>query len=210
MSAAVTGAVRVGTPADTAATVTVLGDAFADGPVARWLDPDEATRVPRVHGYFGGVVAHALAQGTVHVVDPGGGIAGAALWLPYPDGTPEPAAAAGPDEEVLALLAAVGPEVAGRLGILDEALARRHPTGRHHHLSYVGVRADRQSTGVGSTLLAHHHALLDATGMPAYLEANDPRNRALYLRHGYVDQGVPIVLPDGPPIWPMWRAPRPR
>jgi hypothetical protein len=41
---------------------------------------------------------------------------------------------------------------------------------------------------------------------PAYLEAHDPRNRDLYLRHGYQVRSV-IDLPDGPPLWTMWRTP---
>jgi hypothetical protein len=71
----------------------------------------------------------------------------------------------------------------------------------------LGVRPDRQGQGIGSFLLIGHHAYLHVAGIPAYLEANDPRNRNLYLRHGYVDVGPPIVLPTGLPIWPMWRAP---
>ena len=39
-------------------------------------------------------------------------------------------------------------------------------------------------------------------------EATSPRNRALYERHGYVDQGA-FTLPDGgPTLWRMWREPR--
>ncbi len=44
--------------------------------------------------------------------------------------------------------------------------------------------------------------------MPAYHEATTLRNRALYERHGYVNQGE-IALPDGgPTLWRMWRDPR--
>jgi hypothetical protein len=44
--------------------------------------------------------------------------------------------------------------------------------------------------------------------MPAYHEGTTPRNRALYERHGYVNQGE-FTLPDGgPPLWRMWREPR--
>ena len=56
-------------------------------------------------------------------------------------------------------------------------------------------------------MLAHHHAALDQEVVPAYLEAADLRNRDLYLRHGYVDHGPPIQLPDGPRMYPMWRQP---
>ena len=44
--------------------------------------------------------------------------------------------------------------------------------------------------------------------MPAYHEATTLRNRALYERHGYVNQGD-FTLPDGgPTLWRMWREPR--
>jgi hypothetical protein len=54
-------------------------------------------------------------------------------------------------------------------------------------------------------------AALDDSGRPAYLEASSPRARDLYLRHGYLPRpGTPFHLPDGgPPMWPMWREPRP-
>jgi len=38
--------------------------------------------------------------------------------------------------------------------------------------------------------------------------ANDPRNRDLCQGHGYVCQ-TELRLPDGPPIWTMWRSPMP-
>jgi hypothetical protein len=48
----------------------------------------------------------------------------------------------------------------------------------------------------------------DRDGVPAYHEATTPRNRALYERHGYVNQGA-FTLPDGgPTLWRMWRDPR--
>ena len=50
--------------------------------------------------------------------------------------------------------------------------------------------------------------LLRTSRIPAYLEANDPRNRDLYLRHGYTSRPE-IRLPGGPPLWPLWRAPQP-
>ena len=34
--------------------------------------------------------------------------------------------------------------------------------------------------------MRHHHAWLDANGMPAYLEASSPRSRDLYAKHGYL------------------------
>ncbi|MDP9345553.1 MAG: GNAT family N-acetyltransferase, partial [Actinomycetota bacterium] len=45
-------------------------------------------------------------------------------------------------------------------------------------------------------------------GLPAYLEASSPRNRALYERHGF-SVTEELKLPrNGPPLWLMWRDPR--
>jgi hypothetical protein len=38
-------------------------------------------------------------------------------------------------------------------------------------------------------------------------ESSNPRNMTLYRRHGF-DQTGEIPLPDGPSLYPMWRAPR--
>jgi hypothetical protein len=48
----------------------------------------------------------------------------------------------------------------------------------------------------------------DEQGLPAYLEASSPRNRALYERHGF-EVTEELKLPrSGPPLWLMWREPR--
>ena len=55
-----------------------------------------------------------------------------------------------------------------------------------------------------------HHNLtgdLDAEHAPAYLESSNPDNRAYYNRFGFEVTGE-IVMPDGPTLWPMWRAAR--
>ena len=43
--------------------------------------------------------------------------------------------------------------------------------------------------------------------IPAYLEASTPRNRALYLRHGFVVLDEMRLPGGGPPLWRMWREP---
>ena len=106
------------------------------------------------------------------------------------------------------LAAAVGPWT-DRFRPVREALERHHPAGvPHHHLAILAVAPGRQSRGTGTALLHAHHATLDAAGMPAYLEASDPRTRRLYLAHGYEDHGLPIHLAGGPLMYPMWRNPR--
>ena len=63
----------------------------------------------------------------------------------------------------------------------------------------------RRGAGIGTTLLRHHLASLDASGTAAYLEATSPRSRGLYERFGFRPYGAPIELPGGPPVVPMCR-----
>jgi predicted N-acetyltransferase YhbS len=93
-----------------------------------------------------------------------------------------------------------------RVHQLDAVLDENHPLDPHHYLAFLAVRPSRQNRGLGAALLNRHHARLDDAGIPAYLEANDPRNRDLYLRHGYQVRSV-LQLPGGPPLWAMWREP---
>jgi len=127
-----------------------------------------------------------------------------AIWQPVVDTAPDPA------EYDRLITAASGP-YARRFQTLQATFAGHHPQRPHHYLAYLGVTPARQCRGIGSALLAHHHAELDAARLPAYLVAVSSRSRDLYLRHGYIIHGEgPFHLPDGgPPMWPMWRNPQP-
>lgn len=48
----------------------------------------------------------------------------------------------------------------------------------------------------------------DREGLPAYLEASSARSRRLYERLGFHFLGRAVALPDGPPMYPMWREPK--
>jgi ribosomal protein S18 acetylase RimI-like enzyme len=125
-----------------------------------------------------------------------GVVAGAALWFRYPEA--ELGGGAPP----------ASPDVLDRLRALEEAVGRRLPAGEaFDYLTFLGVRPERQNQGIGTALLAEHHARLDRAGRAAYLEADDPRNRALYRRHGYADRGDPIAVDGRVLMWPMWRPP---
>jgi GNAT superfamily N-acetyltransferase len=129
-----------------------------------------------------------------------------ALWLPTGEEGPHPPASYG------ARQAAVTSRWASRFEAFDATLDRHHPTGLpHHHLAMLAVRPDNQGQGIGTALLRAHHTALDSDGMPAYLEASGLGTRRIYLRHGYLDYGTVIQLPDGGPrMYPMMRQPRSR
>lgn len=84
-----------------------------------------------------------------------------------------------------------------------------HPkTPPHAYLWFLGVRPDAQGLGVGSRMLAHGLARVDAKGLPAYLESSSPANVPLYRRHGFEVVEVLKARPDAPEMWAMWREAR--
>jgi GNAT superfamily N-acetyltransferase len=185
--------------ADIGVLSLVIAEAFFSLAVCRWLIPDGPARRAVFPGYFRLYVEHAIADGLVETTPDR---AAAALWIPG-DGPGAP-----PDGYTGQLAALTGPHLSNFLAF-DEQLDRHHPAGTyHHHLAILAVRPDRQSQGIGTTLLHAHHAVLDAQGTPAYLEASDERTRRLYLDHGYTDRGSPIAFAPGVRMYPMWREPR--
>jgi GNAT superfamily N-acetyltransferase len=189
-------------PVDTEEITDLVAAAMWDGPVARWLHPDPDVRRRQGSEYFGIFVEHAVRYGEVYATADAdtGRLSGVALWFPLTSLIPPPV-------DYDARMKEVAGSAFDRVRELDAALDAHHPLEPHHYLAILAVRPDRQNRGIGSALLDRHHARLDAAGLPAYLEANHPRNRDLYLRHGYVSRAA-IRLPDGPPVWPMWRSPQ--
>jgi GNAT superfamily N-acetyltransferase len=189
-------AIRRATPGDAAMIAELVATAFAHLAQAAWLVPDVAARPRIMTANFRIFVDHAVEYGHIDLIDEG---PAAAVWFPLTDALPEPAGY----ERRLAV--ACDPWT-DRFRVLDSLFEENHPVEPHHHLAFMAVHPGRQGNGLGSALLRHHHASLDATSTPAYLEASSTGSRALYLRHGYASR-EPFRLPNGTPFWPMWRAP---
>lgn len=188
--------VRSATASDHGRMLAALTLAFADDPAVRWLYPDHhryLTYFPRFAAAFGG---RAIQLGTAlrdedHV--------GAALWLPP-----------GEDSDINELMAlleeSVYPEDQVEVLMLLGQMSAHRPTAPHWYLPLIGVEPAQQGYGIGSALLRPVLSECDRDGLPAYLEATNPRNVALYLRHGFE---VAAVLQAGssPPISAMLRIP---
>jgi ribosomal protein S18 acetylase RimI-like enzyme len=194
--------VRGASPADVPPLTATLAAAFQDDAVMRWWIGDDEERAAVLPRFFSFAVEHQwLRHGEVHVA---GDAEGGAAWAPPGRWRPPQDALA---EIASGYFASIGQRHFDRGGVILSMVEERHPSEPHWYLPFIGVRPDRQGRGIGSTLLAHMEARLDAEGLPAYLEASSERNRALYLRHGF-EVTEEFVLPDdGPPLWRMWREP---
>jgi ribosomal protein S18 acetylase RimI-like enzyme len=186
------------TASHAAAVAELIATAFHTLDVACWLVPDPARRVEILPANFRIWVDHALAHGQLHLADNG---AAAAVWFPRNPTMPLPEPANYEER-----LAAACREANDRFRHLDALFDRHHPTQQpHHHLAFLAVHPKRQRQGLGGALLRHHHNRLDAYSLGAYLEASSEGSRDLYQRHGYRDLNQIMRLPDGTPLYPMWR-----
>jgi len=178
-------------------TIAPLVTAFMGDPVIRWVYPEPGRYLewfPRLVEVIG---APAFERSTADLHTDG---VAAAIWI-----DPE----AELDEEALVALlteSVAATRVADALAFLEQ-MDEHHPQTPTWYLPFIGVDPRRQGEGLGSELLARGTARADAAGLPAYLEASSPRNRALYERHGFELAGE-IQVADSPPMWPMLRRPR--
>jgi len=193
-------------PGDIAGVVDDLSAAFADDVMFDWFLRSDARRDQGRRAFFDGLIRQ-VAVDVARIERPAGGGA-AAVWLP-----PE---ATGPislwKELRLApsILAAVGLARIPRILALQAAIDAHHPTKRPYaYLWFLGVRPEAQGMGVGSRLLRVATRRLDVQGTAAYLETQTERNVSLYRRHGFEVTARFRPRRDSPPMWGMWREPRP-
>ena len=176
----------------------VLARAFYDDPVTAWFYPDPSRRMRHARRFFAIRLRQLAGHRLIYTTDD---LAGAALWAPP-----------GRWREDLArslLMLPMLPALLPRLGRSTQAvreIERRHPAQPHFYLSVLGTEPEQQGGGIGSALLAPMLQRCDETATAAYLESSKESNVAFYARHGFAVTEC-IELPEGPPLWLMWREP---
>jgi ribosomal protein S18 acetylase RimI-like enzyme len=189
--------VRSAASADEAGVVDVITLAFSADPLVRWAMPEPAVylaAMPESVRAFGG---NGFAHGTVFCLD---GCLGAAMWLP-PGVEPDAERLFAVIEENVS--SAIRPDLMG----VFEQMGDYHPAEPHWYLPLIGVDPACHGQGLGSALMRHALQRCDADGLPAYLESSNPRNIALYQRHGFEIIGE-IQVGASPTMVPMLRRPR--
>jgi ribosomal protein S18 acetylase RimI-like enzyme len=179
-----------------------LARAFHYGPFADWFMPNDHDRRMLYPSMFRLIADHALSHGghidvisSSHHPD---SITGATIW--HKRITP-PADDLTFDGQMAKELGAY----ADRWTLVATSLEARHPTEPHWYLAYIGVNPNLQRMGLGGELLHHGHTRVDRDGLPAYLEANSPDVRPLYVAHGYTAGAPLLVAQRAVPVWPMTR-----
>ena len=193
--------VREATHDDVPRLAAALARAFADDPVAQWI-LGEGEGLQRRNKTFFAMEAHRHLDGD-RVLTTDDVVAGA-YWAP-------PGKWRTPTSHVVRTLPTMIRLMGRRLPRAGRALReieKRHPSEPHWYLAVLGTDPEHQGKGVGGALLAPVLDECDRDGIGAYLESSKERNVPYYRRFGFevVDQ---FDLPNGPPMWLMWREPRP-
>jgi GNAT superfamily N-acetyltransferase len=90
----------------------------------------------------------------------------------------------------------------------EDTMRKHHPSEPHYYLLTLSVDPEHQRRGHGGALLRPVLERADAERMPSYLETQRESNVPYYARFGF-ELTERVDIPDGPPIWLMWREPRP-
>jgi ribosomal protein S18 acetylase RimI-like enzyme len=190
-----------------AAIITLSSRAFFDDPFFTYLLPDDALRRSRLPIFFRTVFTHMGEHGRIVTVrDDAGTALGVAAWLTT-DGYPLSVALQ--LRQIPASLRTFYRRprmfVAGNRYVA--ALARAHRKDPHWYLMVLCADPPHQRSGVGTMLLEHALARVDAEGVGSYLETPRNDNVAYYRRFGYELTETLTPVEDGPAYYTMWRAP---
>jgi GNAT superfamily N-acetyltransferase len=179
-----------------ARAVETLVSAFIDDPVERWLYPELSaylTCFPRFVAAFAGP---AFDAGTVwKLID----VAAVALWL-------GPGVDADGDAVVSVLAETVSTDLHADAFATLAQMDAAHPRYPHWYLPWLGVEPAQQGRGLGGRLLEQCLAIVDKSGLPAYLETPNPCTVPFYKRHGFDLTGV-AQAGACPPVTLMLREP---
>jgi GNAT superfamily N-acetyltransferase len=193
--------VRRAVAEDFGALAATLARAFHDDPVTAFFYPDAERRPAHARRFFHIRLRQLEPQRAIYTTPDR---TGAALWA-EPGRWREDLRQA---LMLLPMLPALLPHLRSAARAVRE-IEVRHPERPHYYLSVLGTEPAQQGGGIGSALLGPVLERCDAAGMPAYLESSRETNVSFYARHGF-EVTERMQLPDGPPLWLMWREPHPR
>lgn len=181
----------------------LLARAFWDDPVMVHLLPDEASRYRRMQHLYGFALADGRRRGFVHTTDR---LEAVAVWH-------APGRRSAQRSDVLRAapmgLRTFGPTRLPLAVQVLEHVERHHPRQHHWYLALIASDPGRRGRGAAAALLEPVLARADEEDVPAYLESSKLSNVAYYERFGF-EVTEEITLPGGgPPMWLMWRTPRP-
>lgn len=164
-----------------------------------WVVPDGGDRQKVVSDYYKAYISYPRA--VVHVAEtPMKNIIGATVWLPHDT-----------DPDLYQQIAAVTGKYAPQFNAVADKSHYSEPTGTPFY-QLVGFVVDEafQGRSVGTALLKHQLDVLDAAGIPTYLEASTAYfGTGVYSRFNYQPVGEIMTFGEDVGVdarlYPLWR-----
>ncbi len=178
--------------------VEILDQAFHDDPVMNWMSSHPEFR----RTFFSITLPGFLADGLTYIEAQG---RGAAAWLGPQRKLDWPVTAS----NLWQMYKVCGIRGFIRFGLSGFTTAKFHPGEPHYYLFLIGTLPESKGQGVGSALMAQVLRKCDDENMPAYLENSKRENLAFYQGHGFEVVDKIQFARSAPPVWLMWREPRP-
>jgi GNAT superfamily N-acetyltransferase len=183
----------------------VMGRAFQDDQLLRYLVPDDVKRARLAPSFVGKVVRYCSSYGEVHTTPM---LEGVACWLPPGNSAPT-------FTRMLRTGLLTEPLKFGRAGLrrfmdmvsYTEKVHKRAVPGPHWYLWGLGVEPSEQGKGIGGVLMQPILRRAGAEGLPCYLETENERNLPFYERHGFEVVSDGEVPKRGLRVWAMVRNP---
>ena len=184
----------------------VMGEAFLNDPMWRYLVPDEARRARVVSLSMNILVRYSLLYGEIYTTP---ALDGVACWLLPGQTTP-----------IFSRLVRIGirsaPFQLGWTGFRRfisvenycGEVHKRIVPGKHWYLWGLGVKPSRQGQGIGGMLMQPVLARADSDRLPCYLETTNEKNVPFYEKHGFKVVCEGNVPRHALHIWAMLREPR--
>ena len=183
----------------------VMGEAFLNDPMWKYLVPDEARRARVVSLSMNILVRYSLLYGEIYTTP---ALDGVACWLPPGETTP-----------IFSRLVLIGirsaPLQLGWTGFrryiaIENYCGEVHKRivpGMHWYLWGLGVKPSRQGLGIGGMLMQPVLARADTDRLPCYLETTNEKNMPFYEKHGFNVVSDGEVPRYGLHVWTMLREP---
>jgi GNAT superfamily N-acetyltransferase len=170
---------------------------FTTDPLVRWFWPKASSYLDTSFNVFDALGGRAIESGTAYVTE---NYESVALWMP-------PGVEPDDDRMTPIFQTTVAEAILADVFAVFEAMDSYKPKDPCWYLPLIAVDPFFQGRGFGSQLMKHALSRIDEDRLPAYLESSNPRNIALYERHGFevMDR---IQIGSSPLITPMIRAAR--
>jgi len=190
--------VRIVTADDVDTAALVFARGFHDDPLWAWAFPDQTQRPMQQLVFWRFCVVEAIRYPWTFLA---AGDRTTTCWIP-PSGSELSEQGAEQFEPLLRDLLGDG---AAPVIELFETLDEHHPHDEpHFYLSLFATDPEARGNAYGQALLRHNLEQIDHLKASAYLESSNPRNIAMYERHGFAvvhRVAGPAGCPDFAGLW---------